>query len=29
MRDGTIEMSVIGSGKWHRVNMQTGDICEM
>lgn len=26
MRDDTFEMTVVGSGKWHRVNMQTGDI---
>ena len=29
MRDDTIEMSVPGSDKWYRVNMQTGDIDEM
>lgn len=29
MRDDTIEMSVVGSEKWYRADMQTGDILEM
>ena len=28
MRDDTIELSVIGSDKWYRVDMETGDIKE-
>lgn len=29
MRDDTVEMTVIGSDKWHRADMQTGDINEL
>jgi len=29
MRDNTIEMSVPGSDKWFRVEMETGDIKEI
>jgi len=26
MRDDTIEMKIVGSDKWYRANMQTGEI---
>ncbi len=29
MRDDTIEMSVLGSDKWYRADMRTGDFTEM
>lgn len=29
MRDDTIEMSVVGSGKWFRADMKTGEIEKM
>ena len=29
MRDDTVEMSVVGSDKWHRADMQTGNIEEL
>ena len=29
MRDDTVEMSVVGSDKWYRADMETGDIEEM
>jgi len=29
MRDDTVEMMVLGSEKWYRANMQTGDIEEL
>jgi hypothetical protein len=29
MRDDTVEMQVVGSGRWFRANMETGEIYEM
>jgi hypothetical protein len=29
MRDDTIEMKTVKSDKWHRANMESGDIYEM
>jgi len=29
MRDDTVEMKVVQSDRWHRANMETGDIYEM
>ena len=29
MRDDTVELSVVGSDKWYRADMQTGEIKEM
>ncbi len=29
MRDDTVEMTVVGSGKWYRANIQEGTIGEL